>query len=258
MKNNMKKLLLLLSTIFMLFITSSPRIYGMENVPKRPENYVYDPSKYLNESIAEELKKTSEETRTRFGIYLVDSLDEEIDKVSDKIEKEWNIGKGTNRSSVLIVFSILDKKLHFSISDKASQKLPKEDVEDIFLSTRAFVRDEDYNKTITSILTDFKEFLQDGEDNKEFENVSKTYSTDFPKIEQTDSTNITTQSNITQAQEEKTLSSTQETEKKERDGAQVVVDMLSSLIVVLIGATLIVRVYELLVLIYHRHFKKRG
>lgn len=239
MKNNMKKLLLLLSTIFMLFITSSPRIYGMENVPKRPENYVYDPSKYLNESIAEELKKTSEETRTRFGIYLVDSLDEEIDKVSDKIEKEWNIGKGTNRSSILIVFSILDKKLHFSISDKASQKLPKEDVEDIFLSTRAFVRDEDYNKAITSILTDFKEFLQDGEDNKEFENVSKTYSTDFPKTEKPEVVNTQTDN---KSNEQDTTTPTPE--DKSNNAGREIFDALFSLFVVVTIATLFVRIYE--------------
>ena len=243
MKNNMKKLLLLLSTIFMLFITSSPRIYGMENVPKRPENYVYDPSKYLKESIVEELKKTSEETRTRFGIYLVDSLDEEIDKVSDKIEKEWNIGKGTNRSSILIVFSILDKKLHFSISDKASQKLPKEDVEDIFLSTRAFVRDEDYNKAITSILTDFKEFLQDGEDNKEFENVSKTYSTDFPKTEKTEVVNTQTD-NKSNEQDTTTPTPSNEKESKSSNAGREIFDALFSLFVVVIIANLLVRIYE--------------
>ena len=243
MKNNMKKLLLLLSTIFMLFITSSPRIYGMENVPKRPENYVYDPSKYLNESIIEELKKTSEETRTRFGIYLVDSLDEEIDKVSDKIEKEWNIGKGTNRSSVLIMFSILDKQIHFSISDKASQKLPKEDVEDIFLSTRAFIRDEDYNKAITSILTDFKEFLQDGEDNKEFENVSKTYSTDFPKTEKTEVVNTQT-NNKSNEQDTTTSTPSNEKEGKSSNAGREIFNALFSLFVVVTIANLLVRIYE--------------
>ena len=181
LKNTFFQNLLLFPVIFMLLALGSPKTYGMENVPKRPENYVYDPSGYLKPKTYKAIQLYGEETNTNFGVYIDDSFEgESIENVTSKITQEWNIGEGTNTNSVLIVFSILDEKMRLSMSDTISQKLTLEDAEDVFLSNRTFIRDEDYDKAILHMLKDFKEIEQKNEEYQNTTNLSATYSTNLP------------------------------------------------------------------------------
>lgn len=181
LSNTFFQKLLLFTIIVMLFVIGSPTTHGMENVSKRVENYVYDPSGYLKQKTYKAIQLYGEETNTKFGVYIDDSFNgESIENVTSKIAHEWNIGEGTNTNSVLIVFSVLDEKIRLSMSDTISQKLTPEDAEDVFLSNRTFIRDEDYDKAILHMLKDFKEIVQNNEDYQNTTNLSATYSTNLP------------------------------------------------------------------------------
>lgn len=94
LSNTFFQKLLLFTIIVMLFVIGSPTTHGMENVSKRVENYVYDPSGYLKQKTYKAIQLYGEETNTKFGVYIDDSFNgESIENVTSKIAHEWNIGE---------------------------------------------------------------------------------------------------------------------------------------------------------------------
>lgn len=55
----------------LIFVTNTHAI----DLPNRPDNGIYDPSHYLNETVAQNLANANKNNDTQIGVYIVDNID---------------------------------------------------------------------------------------------------------------------------------------------------------------------------------------
>lgn len=81
----MKKWILLILTPLLLFIfvTNTHAI----DLPNRPDNGIYDPSHYLNETVVQNLANANKNNDTQIGVYIVDHIDSSIEETSREVAR---------------------------------------------------------------------------------------------------------------------------------------------------------------------------
>ena len=91
----MKKWILLILTPLLLFIFTTST-YAID-LPNRPDNGIYDPSHYLNETVAQNLANVNKDNDTQIGEYIVDHIDSSI-----LHEKLQDIGKLVIQKTIVV------------------------------------------------------------------------------------------------------------------------------------------------------------
>lgn len=81
---------LLILTPLLLFIFTT-NTYAID-LPNRPDNGIYDPSHYLNETVAKNLADANKNNDTQIGVYIVDNIDSSIEDTSREVARHWKIG----------------------------------------------------------------------------------------------------------------------------------------------------------------------
>ena len=118
----MKKWILLILTPLLFIFTAST--YAID-LPNRPDNGIYDPSHYLNETVAQNLADANKNNDTQIGVYIVDNIDSSIEETSREVARHWKIGDAKNNRGILIAIAVKDKKLRIETSNEVSGDLSK-------------------------------------------------------------------------------------------------------------------------------------
>ena len=151
----MKKWILLILTPLLLFIfvTNTHAI----DLPNRPDNGIYDPSHYLNETVAQNLANTNKNNDTQIGVYIVDNIDSSIEDTSREVARHWKIGDAKNNRGILIAIAVKNKKLRIETSNEVSGDLTDVEAKQIITNVKPELRSQDYSMAVNKMIEQIKE-----------------------------------------------------------------------------------------------------
>lgn len=163
----MKKWILLILTPLLLFIfvTNTHAI----DLPNRPDNGIYDPSHYLNETVAQNLANTNKNNDTQIGVYIVDNIDSSIEDTSREVARHWKIGDAKNNRGILIAIAVKDKKLRIETSNEVSGDLTDIEAKQIITNVKPELRSQDYSMAVNKMIEQIKEKTANQTDNNNYE-----------------------------------------------------------------------------------------
>lgn len=163
----MKKWILLILTPLLLFIFTTT-IHAID-LPNRPDNGIYDPSHYLNETVAQNLANTNKNNDTQIGVYIVDNIDSSIEETSREIARHWKIGDSKNNRGILIAIAVKDKKLRIETSNEVSSDLTDIEAKQIITNVKPELRSQDYNTAVNKMIEQIKEKTANQTGDKNYE-----------------------------------------------------------------------------------------
>ena len=150
----MKKWILLILTPLLFIFTLST--YAID-LPNRPDNGIYDPSHYLNETVAQNLANTNKNNDTQIGVYIVDNIDSSIENTSREVARHWKIGDAKNNRGILIAIAVKDKKLRIETSNEVSGDLTDIEAKQIITNVKPELRSQDYSMAVNKMIEQIKE-----------------------------------------------------------------------------------------------------
>ena len=151
----MKKwILLILTPLLLLIFTLST--YAID-LPNRPDNGIYDPSHYLNETVAQNLADANKNNDTQIGVYIVDNIDSSIEDTSREVARHWKIGDAKNNRGILIAIAVKDKKLRIETSNEVSGDLIDIEAKQIITNVKPELRSQDYSMAVNKMIEQIKE-----------------------------------------------------------------------------------------------------
>lgn len=86
------------------------------------------------------------------GVYIVDSLETDIETVANETFRKWKVGYAGTDNGVLLVIAVEDRKFRLETSDNASTVLPDVEAKRILDQSREFFRSENYNDGVLYIV----------------------------------------------------------------------------------------------------------
>ena len=150
----MKKwILLILTPLLFIFTTNTQAI----DLPNRPDNGIYDPSHYLNETVAQNLANANKNNDTQIGVYIVDNIDSSIEDTSREVARHWKIGDSKNNRGILIAIAVKDKKLRIETSNEVSGDLTDVEAKQIITNVKPELRSQDYSMAVNKMIEQIKE-----------------------------------------------------------------------------------------------------
>ena len=151
----MKKwILLILSPLLLfIFVTNTQAI----DLPNRPSDGIYDPSHYLNETVAQNLTNANKNNDTQIGVYIVDNIDSSIEETSREVARHWKIGDAKNNRGILIAIAVKDKKLRIETSNEVSGDLTDIEAKQIITNVKPELRSQDYSMAVNKMIEQIKE-----------------------------------------------------------------------------------------------------
>lgn len=150
----MKKWILLILTPLLFIFTAST--YAID-LPNRPDNGIYDPSHYLNETVAQNLADANKNNDTQIGVYIVDNIDSSIEETSREVARHWKIGDAKNNRGILIAIAVKDKKLRIETSNEVSGDLTDVEAKQIITNVKPELRSQDYSMAVNKMIEQIKE-----------------------------------------------------------------------------------------------------
>lgn len=171
----MKKLTLIILTLFALLITSTT--VSAFGIPSRPENGFYDPNNYISTETKNKLVEFNEKHQstdhTQLGIAIVDTLDgENIEEVANKIATSWQIGYENSDRGALLLIAINDHKFRIETSNELRKVITDNEASDILNNARSEMRNQNYNVAVQLIMNGIeKELIKDPTDTKTNESI---------------------------------------------------------------------------------------
>lgn len=163
----MKKwILLILTPLLLLIFTLST--YAID-LPNRPNNGIYDPSHYLNETVAQNLANTNKNNDTQIGVYIVDNIDSSIEDTSREVARHWKIGDSKNNRGILIAIAVKDKKLRIETSNEVSGDLTDVEAKQIITNVKPELRSQDYSMAVNKMIEQIKEKTANQTENNNYE-----------------------------------------------------------------------------------------
>lgn len=163
----MKKWILLILTPLLLFIFTT-NTYAID-LPNRPDNGIYDPSHYLNETVAQNLADANKNNDTQIGVYIVDNIDSSIEETSREVARHWKIGDAKNNRGILIAIAVKDKKLRIETSNEVSDDLTDVEAKQIITNVKPELKSQDYSMAINKMIEQIKEKTANQSNNKNYE-----------------------------------------------------------------------------------------
>lgn len=163
----MKKWILLILTPLLLFIFTLST-YAID-LPNRPDNGIYDPSHYLNETVAQNLANTNKNNDTQIGVYIVDNIDSSIEDTSREVARHWKIGDAKNNRGILIAIAVKDKKLRIETSNEVSGDLTDVEAKQIITNVKPELRSQDYSMAVNKMIEQIKEKTANQTENNNYE-----------------------------------------------------------------------------------------
>lgn len=163
----MKKLILLILTPLLLFIFTLST-YAID-LPNRPSDGIYDPSHYLNETVAQNLANANKNNDTQIGVYIVDNIDSSIEETSREVARHWKIGDSKNNRGILIAIAVKDKKLRIETSNEISGDLTDVEAKQIITNVKPELRSQDYNTAVNKMIEQIKEKTANQTENNNYE-----------------------------------------------------------------------------------------
>ena len=136
---NIKKWILLILTSLLFIITTTAHAI---DIPNRPDNGIYDPSHYLNETVAQNLANANKNNDTQIGVYIVDNIDSSIEDTSREVARHWKIGDAKNNRGILIAIAVKDKKLRIETSNEVSGDLTDVEAKQIITNVKPELRSQ--------------------------------------------------------------------------------------------------------------------
>lgn len=162
----MKKwILLILTPLLFIFTTTIQAI----DLPNRPDNGIYDPSHYLNETVAQNLANVNKDNDTQIGVYIVDHIESSIEDTSREVARHWKIGDSKNNRGILIAIAVKDKKLRIETSNEVSGDLTDVEAKQIITNVKPELRSQDYNTAVNKMIEQIKEKTANQSNNKNYE-----------------------------------------------------------------------------------------
>ena len=145
--------LLILTPLLLIFTLSTYAI----DLPNRPDNGIYDPSHYLNETVAKNLADANKNNDTQIGVYIVDNIDSSIEETSREVARHWKIGDAKNNRGILITIAVKDKKLRIETSNEVSGDLTDIEAKQIITNVKPELRSQDYSMAVNKMIEQIKE-----------------------------------------------------------------------------------------------------
>lgn len=149
----MTVLLILTPLLLFIFVTNTHAI----DLPNRPDNGIYDPSHYLNETVAQNLANANKNNDTQIGVYIVDNIDSSIEDTSREVARHWKIGDSKNNRGILIAIAVKDKKLRIETSNEVSGDLTDVEAKQIITNVKPELRSQDYSMAVNKMIEQIKE-----------------------------------------------------------------------------------------------------
>lgn len=150
----MKKwILLILTPLLFIFTTNTQAI----DLPNRPDNGIYDPSHYLNETVAQNLANANKNNDTQIGVYIVNNIDSSIEETSREVARHWKIGDAKSNRGILIAIAVKDKKLRIETSNEVSGDLTDIEAKQIITNVKPELRSQDYSMAVNKMIEQIKE-----------------------------------------------------------------------------------------------------
>ena len=162
----MKKWILLILTSLLFIITTTAHAIDL---PNRPDNGIYDPSHYLNETVAQNLANANKNNDTQIGVYIVDNIDSSIEETSREVARHWKIGDSKNNRGILIAIAVKDKKLRIETSNEVSGDLTDIEAKQIITNVKPELRSQDYNTAVNKMIEQIKEKTANQTGDKNYE-----------------------------------------------------------------------------------------
>lgn len=162
----MKKWILLILTPLLFIFTAST--YAID-LPNRPDNGIYDPSHYLNETVAQNLANVNKDNDTQIGVYIVDHIDSSIEDTSREVARHWKIGDSKNNRGILIAIAVKDKKLRIETSNEVSGDLTDVEAKQIITNVKPELRSQDYSTAVNKMIEQIKEKTANQTNNNNYE-----------------------------------------------------------------------------------------
>lgn len=162
----MKKWILLILTPLLFIFTLST--YAID-LPNRPDNGIYDPSHYLNETVAQNLANTNKNNDTQIGVYIVDNIDSSIENTSREVARHWKIGDAKNNRGILIAIAVKDKKLRIETSNEVSGDLTDIEAKQIITNVKPELKSQDYSMAVNKMIEQIKEKTANQTENNNYE-----------------------------------------------------------------------------------------
>lgn len=150
----MKKSILLILTTLLLFIFAT-NTHAID-LPNRPSDGIYDPSHYLNETVAKNLADANKNNDTQIGVYIVDNIDSSIEETSREVARHWKIGDSKNNRGILIAIAVKDKKLRIETSNEVSGDLTDIEAKQIITNVKPELRSQDYSMAVNKMIEQIK------------------------------------------------------------------------------------------------------
>lgn len=163
----MKKWILLILTPLLLFIfvTNTHAI----DLPNRPDNGIYDPSHYLNETVVQNLANANKNNDTQIGVFIVDHIDSSIEETSREVARHWKIGDAKSNRGILIAIAVKDKKLRIETSNEVSGDLTDIEAKQIITNVKPELRSQDYSMAVNKMIEQIKEKTANQTENNNYE-----------------------------------------------------------------------------------------
>ena len=162
----MKKwILLILTPLLFIFTTTASAI----DLPNRPDNGIYDPSHYLNETVTQNLANANKNNDTQIGVYIVDNIDSSIEDTSREVARHWKIGDAKNNRGILIAIAVKDKKLRIETSNEVSGDLTDVEAKQIITNVKPELRSQDYSMAVNKMIEQIKEKTANQTENNNYE-----------------------------------------------------------------------------------------
>ena len=158
---------LLILTPLLLFIFTTT-IHAID-LPNRPDNGIYDPSHYLNETVAQNLANANKNNDTQIGVYIVDNIDSSIEDTSREVARHWKIGDSKNNRGILIAIAVKDKKLRIETSNEVSGDLTDVEAKQIITNVKPELRSQDYSTAVNKMIEQIKEKTANQTGDKNYE-----------------------------------------------------------------------------------------
>ena len=162
----MKKWILLILTPLLFIFTTTIQA---TDLPNRPDNGIYDPSHYLNETVAQNLANVNKDNDTQIGVYIVDHIDSSIEDTSREVARHWKIGDSKNNRGILIAIAVKDKKLRIETSNEVSGDLTDVEAKQIITNVKPELRSQDYSTAVNKMIEQIKEKTHQQSENNNYE-----------------------------------------------------------------------------------------
>lgn len=126
--------------------------------PERPNgSTVLDDTGYLSyETIAQidAENKTWEDTKEQLqvGVYIVDSLETDIETVANETFRKWQVGFSGTNNGILLLIAVDAREFRIETSDNAATVLTDVEAKQILDQSREFFRAENYDEGVLYIV----------------------------------------------------------------------------------------------------------